>query len=306
MYQQVRANVRQHTYSECSNDGKYSDDDSTSEDKQVLLHFLKNNGSRYADKLAKTFNSTENNINQCHPGEINFNTLINEGSCCIEDVIEHTEIPSGSSLHGSDVGTDLHPEEIYGEIATEDMNNNDQMRHSLQTSDLSNIEGRQEVLTADYFTTKVDCFNCGNVSTLTDGNLLAKGSHVKFGRYSHSTKTNDFLKRRLKGKFGFPYFHHAIVTDIFSKESHKISICVVNLTTKTDTGTVKIEVIEECMNINLEEEYLFLVEYKYLSFTAHEIITRARSLRGSRSYNLFTNNCEHVAIWCVTNIKASF
>ncbi|XP_071154655.1 uncharacterized protein [Mytilus edulis] len=306
MYQQVRANVRQHAYSESSNDGKYSEDDSSSDDKQVLLHFLKNNGTKYADELARTFSSTESNNNHCHPGEINFNTLINEGSCCIEDVIEHTEIQSGLPIHGSDVGTDLHSEEMYGEIATEDRNNNYKIRHRLQDSNLSNLEGRQEILTADDFTTKVDCFNCANVSRLTDGNLLAKGSHVKFGRYSHSTKTNDFLKRRLKGKFGFPYFHHAIVTDIFSKEFHKISICVVNFTTKTDTGKVNIEVIEERLDINLEEEYLFLVEYKYLSFTADEIIARAKSLRGSRSYNLFTNNCEHVAVWCVTKIKASF
>ncbi|VDI02976.1 Hypothetical predicted protein [Mytilus galloprovincialis] len=306
MYQQVRANVRQHAYSESSNDGKYSDDDSSSDDKQVLLHFLKNNGTKYADELASTFSSTERNNNHCHPGEINFNTLINEGSCCIEDVIEHNEIQSGLPIHGSDVGTDLHSEEMYGEIATEDRNNNYKIRHRLQDSDLSNLEGRQEILTAEDFTTKVDCFNCANVSRLTDGNLLAKGSHVKFGRYSHSTKTNDFLKRRLKGKFGFPYFHHAIVTDIFSKEFHKISICVVNFTTKTDIGKVNIEVIEERLDINLEEEYLFLVEYKYLSFTADEIIARAKSLRGSRSYNLFTNNCEHVAVWCVTNIKVSF
>ncbi|XP_052092553.1 uncharacterized protein LOC127729021 [Mytilus californianus] len=284
MYQQVRANVRQHTYSECSNDGNYSDDDSTSEDKQSLLHFLKKNSTKYADEIVSTFNNRGNNANQFRPGEINFNTLIDEGSSCIEDVIEHTETQSESSLNVSDVGTVLQSEEIYVDIATEDRNNNNH----------------------NDFTTKVDCFNCANVSRLTDGNLLVKGSHVKFGRYAYSTKTNDFLKRRLKDKFGFPYFHHAIVTEIFSSESHRISICVVNFTTKTDDGTVKIEVIEECMDINLDDEYLFFIEYKYLPFTPDEIIARARSLRGSRSYNLFTNNCEHVAIWCVTNMKASF
>jgi hypothetical protein len=40
--------------------------------------------------------------------------------------------------------------------------------------------------------------------------------------------------------------------------------------------------------------------------SADEIVARARTLKGYRAYDMFTNNCEHIALWCVTNVKASF
>ena len=40
-------------------------------------------------------------------------------------------------------------------------------------------------------------------------------------------------------------------------------------------------------------------------FSPEETLERARSRMGERKYNLFTNNCEHFAVWCKTGISES-
>jgi hypothetical protein len=42
------------------------------------------------------------------------------------------------------------------------------------------------------------------------------------------------------------------------------------------------------------------------NFSDNEIIQRARSRLGDKGYNLFTNNCEHFARWCVTGEHISY
>jgi hypothetical protein len=51
--------------------------------------------------------------------------------------------------------------------------------------------------------------------------------------------------------------------------------------------------------VDVDEEFLYVVDYKQLPFTADEIVARARTLKGYRAYDMFTNNCEHIALWCV-------
>jgi hypothetical protein len=41
-------------------------------------------------------------------------------------------------------------------------------------------------------------------------------------------------------------------------------------------------------------------------FSDDEIVQRARSKLGEKGYNLFTNNCEHFARWCVTGEHISY
>jgi len=41
-------------------------------------------------------------------------------------------------------------------------------------------------------------------------------------------------------------------------------------------------------------------------FSENEIVQRARSRLGEKGYNLFTNNCEHFARWCVTGESVSY
>lgn len=43
-------------------------------------------------------------------------------------------------------------------------------------------------------------------------------------------------------------------------------------------------------------DYLKIVEYRL--YTPKETLARARSRIGESNYNLFSNNCEHFALWC--------
>ena len=46
-------------------------------------------------------------------------------------------------------------------------------------------------------------------------------------------------------------------------------------------------------------------QFGYHLYTPEETVARARSRLGETSYNLFTNNCEHFAIWCKTGVSES-
>lgn len=43
----------------------------------------------------------------------------------------------------------------------------------------------------------------------------------------------------------------------------------------------------------------------YHLYSNKETVKRAYSRIGEREYDLFTNNCEHFAVWCKTNISVS-
>ena len=45
---------------------------------------------------------------------------------------------------------------------------------------------------------------------------------------------------------------------------------------------------------------------QYHLFSPEETVERAYSRLGERDYNLLTNNCEHFAIWCKTNLSESW
>ena len=44
---------------------------------------------------------------------------------------------------------------------------------------------------------------------------------------------------------------------------------------------------------------------RYHCYTKKETVERAYSRLGERKYDLLTNNCEHFAVWCRTNISES-
>ena len=46
-------------------------------------------------------------------------------------------------------------------------------------------------------------------------------------------------------------------------------------------------------------------QFGYHLYTPEETVARARSRLGETNYNLFTNNCEHFAIWCKTGVSES-
>lgn len=50
-------------------------------------------------------------------------------------------------------------------------------------------------------------------------------------------------------------------------------------------------------------DYLRVIKYRL--YTPEETLARARSRIGESDYNLFSNNCEHFALWCKTGISES-
>jgi hypothetical protein len=83
-----------------------------------------------------------------------------------------------------------------------------------------------------------------------------------------STKVSK--KKHLKGHLGFPYYHHAIVTEIHMQSKQKVSFDAVEFTTTNDdNGKTNIKVAETFFeNIDVDEEFLYVVDYKQLPFTA--------------------------------------
>ena len=51
--------------------------------------------------------------------------------------------------------------------------------------------------------------------------------------------------------------------------------------------------------------YDLLRVINYKRYSTDEIVSRARSKIGENHYSLITNNCEHFAIWCATNVHES-
>lgn len=77
----------------------------------------------------------------------------------------------------------------------------------------------------------------------------------------------------------------------------------------TSLGSLTFKVIEteEPVVIDVEtDHHISYRQYGKLRYSPDEIVERARSRIGESSYNLITNNCEHVAVWCVSGEKESF
>jgi hypothetical protein len=53
-------------------------------------------------------------------------------------------------------------------------------------------------------------------------------------------------------------------------------------------------------------ERVFASAHSSRSFSAAEIVARARSRLGENLYDLFRNNCEHFSQWCVTGRRRSW
>lgn len=53
-------------------------------------------------------------------------------------------------------------------------------------------------------------------------------------------------------------------------------------------------------------ERVFASAHSARSFSAAEIVVRARSRLGENLYDLFRNNCEHFSQWCVTGRRRSW
>lgn len=57
---------------------------------------------------------------------------------------------------------------------------------------------------------------------------------------------------------------------------------------------------------NFFSEWGWSKEEEYILFSPEETVERARARLGESNYNVLTNNCEHFALWCKTNISESW
>lgn len=86
------------------------------------------------------------------------------------------------------------------------------------------------------------------------------------------------------------YWHHAIVKHV-DEESGEIKTIEYN---RTPSG--KFQVMEKTHRFQEVTVYLMLHE----SFDRDLVLSKAQSKIGEEQYNLFTNNCENFAMWCIT------
>lgn len=67
------------------------------------------------------------------------------------------------------------------------------------------------------------------------------------------------------------------------------------------------EVCETTLDGHFDKSKVFVLKFdKEKTFSPEETIKRAKSLIGEKKYNLLSNNCEHFALWCKTNIRKSY
>lgn len=164
------------------------------------------------------------------------------------------------------------------------------------------------------------CAYCVSRQQIVDFQQLHIGDHVEFGRASvikTFLSSLDLCPSTLEHlRFGYLYFHHAIITEI---NHSKRKIKLVEFTTVETSLTTflrslrKATITESVMNFddNHRDMNMFLVIHKNRGYDPprpQEIVRNARRLlqeAKSERYNLLINNCEHLANLCVTEHRVS-
>lgn len=227
------------------------------------------------------------------------------------------ELPSESVDHEHD------EEETFAHIFTQDMPNINlvfgddikQIQEDIQLVIKSNENDTEINVTTESQPSEGSptCFSCAKKCKFKSGHDIKKGTHLVYGHYLPVTKGNEMLDKiikKLSTKFGleqpFFYDHHAIVTDVIETSDKTATIKVVEF---QSLGSFTFKVLEskEPKTINIETDTnVFYKDYNELPYTDDEIVERARGKVGESAYNLIFNNCEHIAVWCVSGERESF
>lgn len=98
------------------------------------------------------------------------------------------------------------------------------------------------------------------------------------------------------------YTHHGIYLGTF--EGLGFVIHYSGFAKAFDKGSVEVTTLDEFRG---EAKDIYIVDYpeNEKGYGKFEIIDRAFSKLGEDEYNLFTNNCEHFACWCITGESKS-
>lgn len=163
----------------------------------------------------------------------------------------------------------------------------------------------------------MSCSSCVQRQPVVDLRQLHRGDHIEFGRINF---IKPFLRKLVSGteyvRFGYLYFHHAIVTEV-NHVGQYIKLVEFGSNGESLSSYLKSQqkaVIRESQ-MNFHDLYddldIFLVIHKNKGQhppNPHEIVKNALGLlhkARSENYNLFLNNCEHLANLCVTQQRVS-
>ena len=162
------------------------------------------------------------------------------------------------------------------------------------------------------------CAYCVHSELISDLRQLRIGDHIEFGRI-------NVIKTFLSGlnlcpsitkhlRFGYMYFHHAVVTEI-NQDERWIKFVEFSSGEKSFASYIKSlrkAIIQEGkMNFEDKQGDLFRVIHKNIGPNPpnpHDIVKNAKRLlqeAESNHYNLLTYNCEHLANLCVTQHSVS-
>lgn len=157
------------------------------------------------------------------------------------------------------------------------------------------------------------CAYCVERESVSDPQQLGIGDHIEFGRinpikaYLNRRKLCPSITKHLR--FGYMYFHHAIVTDI-NHQNRWIKIVEFSSAETSLASYLKSfrkAIIEERqMDFDDIQKHLFRVKHKNIGLNPpnpHAVVQNAQRLLQEAEinhYNLLTYNCEHLANLCVT------
>lgn len=135
------------------------------------------------------------------------------------------------------------------------------------------------------------CFSCSKKIRLNRGHLIKRGMHIIWGRlFSVCGKS--------------PYYHHGIVSNVDYSSENKAKISVIEFSSLGMGCSLSVQ--ETVQVINVKKEKVFYKRYAINRYTDDEIVNRARTRIGEMNYNLLQNNCENMAVWCVSGEDESF
>lgn len=176
---------------------------------------------------------------------------------------------------------------------------------------IKNVDAKLNQSSADdnYFNLEsVDhvCIECVKPLQVTCRDDVQRGDHITFS-----------------GKI---YDHHAIVVRVYDLDDSSPDTLCVQIVHATNTSAkatlaslhpfgnkARLRKVEELLNIRERKVFVYKYSSSMNVFTSKEIVDRALAEaeadmaggKGKFVYNLFRNNCEHFATWCVTGRKLS-
>ncbi|KAK3576355.1 hypothetical protein CHS0354_039292 [Potamilus streckersoni] len=146
------------------------------------------------------------------------------------------------------------------------------------------------------------CADCSKARRVEDLSSLQRGQHISIPG-EHSSYFFKSLGKRISA-----YRHHAIVKEIVHISGQTAEVILIHFSKKDNV----IKVREQKQTFNLQYDELYMIEYQYPMYDPNTIVQRAESILKQsgngelfKSYNPFTKNCEHFAIWCVVGEKYS-